>query len=92
MGLSKGMGIPYLTDVLVRSQFTETQTRKGRFERWVNVKDVFAVQHPEKVEHTHVLVCDDVLTTGATTEAAIRKLLEVDGVRVSVATLAATMF
>ena len=89
MGLSKGMGIPYLTDVLIRSQFTETQTRKNRFARWQNVKEVFAVQHPEKVEHTHVLLCDDVLTTGATTEAAIHKLLEVEGVRVSVATLAA---
>ena len=90
MGLSKGMGIPYLTDVLVRTEFTDTQTRKSRFARWQNVKEVFAVQHPEKVEHAHVLVCDDVLTTGATTEAAIRKLLEVEGVRVSVATLAAT--
>ena len=90
MGLSKGMGIPYLTDVLIRSQFTETQTRKSRFARWQNVKEVFSVQHPEKVAHTHVLVCDDVLTTGATTEAAILKLLEVEGVRVSVATLAAT--
>ena len=90
MGLSKGMGIPYLTDVLVRTQFTDTQTKKNRFARWQNVKEVFAVQNPEKVAYTHVLVCDDVLTTGATTEAAIRKLLEVEGVRVSVATLAAT--
>ena len=89
-GLSKGMGIPYLTDVLVRTQFTDTQTRKSRFARWQNVKEVFAVQNPEKVAFTHVLVCDDVLTTGATMEAAIRKLLEVEGVRVSVVTLAAT--
>ena len=89
-GLSKGMGIPYLTDVLVRTQFTDTQTRKSRFARWQNVKEVFAVQNPEKVAFSHVLVCDDVLTTGATMEAAIRKLLEVEGVRVSVVTLAAT--
>ncbi len=92
MGLSKGMGIPYLTNVLVRTHFTETQTHKGRFARWQNVKEVFEVHHPEKVEHTHVLVCDDVLTTGATTEAAIRKLLDVEGIRVSVATLAAASF
>ena len=90
MGLSKGMGIPYLTDVLVRTQFTDTQTKKSRFARWQNVKEVFAVQNPEKISYTHVLVCDDVLTTGATMEAAIRKLLEVEGVKVSVATLAAT--
>lgn len=89
-GLSKGMGIPYLTDVLVRTQYTDTQTKKNRFARWQNVKEVFEVHHSEKVSHIHVLVCDDVLTTGATMEAAIRKLLEVQGVRVSVVTLAAT--
>ena len=90
MGLSEGMGIPYLTDVLVRTHYTDTQTRKNRFARWQNVKEVFQVQHPEKVSHTHVLLCDDVFTTGATTEAAIHKLLAVEGIRVSVATLAAT--
>lgn len=90
MGLSKGMGIPYLTDVLVRTHYTDTQTRKNRFARWQNVKEVFEVQNPEKVSFTHVLLCDDVLTTGATTEAAIHKLLEVEGVKVSVVTLAAT--
>ena len=89
-GLSAGMGVPYLTDVLVRTQYTDTQTRKSRFARWQNVKEVFEVQNPDKVAYTHVLVCDDVLTTGATTEAAVQKLLEVEGVKVSVVTLAAT--
>lgn len=89
MGLSEGMKIPYRTDILVREQFTETQTRKGRFARWKNVKDVFAVQNGDEAEKKHILVCDDVLTTGATMEAAIRKLLEVEGVRVSAVTLAA---
>ncbi len=89
-GLSAGMGVPYLTDVLVRTQHTDTQTRKSRFARWQNVKEVFEVQNPDKVAYTHVLVCDDVLTTGATTEAAVQKLLEVEGVKVSVVTLAAT--
>lgn len=90
MGLSKGMGIPYLTDVLVRTHYTDTQTRKSRFARWQNVKEVFEVQNSDKVAYTHVLVCDDVLTTGATMEAAIQKLQTVEGVRVSVVTLAAT--
>ena len=89
-GLSKGMGIPYLTDVLLRTRFTDTQTQKSRFARWQNVKEVFSLQNTEKIAYSHVLVCDDVLTTGATTEAAIRKLREIEGVRVSVATLAAT--
>ncbi|MCR5114985.1 MAG: ComF family protein [Bacteroidales bacterium] len=87
-GLSAGLGIPYDTSILVRRTFTETQTKKGRFARWQNVKDVFAVAHADRLAGRHVIVCDDVLTTGATTEAAIQKLLEVPDVRVSVVTLA----
>ena len=88
MGLSEGMGIPYRNDVLVRTHFTDTQTKKSRFNRWENVKEVFAVQNPEIIRYQHVLVCDDVLTTGATMEAAIQHLIEVEGVTVSVVTLA----
>jgi len=87
-GLSEGMRKPYLTDVLVRSQYTETQTRKSRFNRWENVKEVFAIQNREKVVGKHLLLCDDVLTTGATMEAAIQQLLVIEGVKVSVVTLA----
>ena len=87
-GLSLGMGKPYRTDVLVRTHFTETQTKKGRFSRWENVKEVFEVADAEALGDRHVLVCDDVLTTGATMEAAIQKLHAAANVRVSVATLA----
>lgn len=87
-GLSAGLQIPYDTHILVRQTFTETQTKKSRFNRWENVKEVFAVADKEALAGKHVIVCDDVLTTGATTEAAIQKLLEVEGVRVSVVTLA----
>ncbi|MCQ2271502.1 MAG: ComF family protein [Bacteroidales bacterium] len=87
-GLSTSMDIPYLTDVLIRSEFTETQTKKSRFNRWENVKEVFAVDNVETVKGKHILLCDDVLTTGATTEAAISKLLTISDVRVSVVTLA----
>lgn len=87
-GLSAGMGIPYRTDVLARTEFTETQTKKTRFNRWENVKEVFKVENKDAAKGKHILVCDDVLTTGATLEAIIRKLLEVEGVTVSVVTLA----
>ena len=88
MGLSNSMNIPYLTEVLLRSEFTETQTKKSRFNRWENVKSVFVIEDAENLVGKHVLVCDDVLTTGATMEAAITQLLKIEGVRVSVATLA----
>lgn len=88
MGLSKSMSIPYFTDILLRSEFTETQTKKSRFNRWENVKNVFVIADDEKIKGKHVLLCDDVLTTGATMEAAISKLKKIEGMRVSVATLA----
>ena len=89
-GLSKGLEIPYLSDVLLRVDFTETQTRKSRFNRWENVKNVFQVQNEKLIKNKHVLVCDDVLTTGATMEAALKELIKVEGVSVSVITLAVT--
>lgn len=87
-GLSAGLGIPYNTSVLVRNTFTETQTKKSRFNRWENVKDVFEITDTELLTGKYVIVCDDVLTTGATTEAAVQKILGIEGTRVSVVTLA----
>lgn len=87
-GLSKSMNIPYYNNVLLRTEFTETQTKKSRFNRWENVRDVFVVDNAEPIKGKHVLICDDVLTTGATMEAAIMKIKQVENVRVSVVTLA----
>jgi len=76
------------TKSVVRKQHTETQTRKNRMERWENVSEVFVVRYPELIKGKHVLLVDDVITTGATIEACAARLLEVEGCRVSVATLA----
>lgn len=89
MGLSQGMQKPYLDDILIRTQFTETQTKKSRFNRWENVKEVFAIQNEGTIRGKHLLLCDDVLTTGATMEAAIQELLKVPEVTISIVTLAA---
>ncbi|MCQ2285082.1 MAG: ComF family protein [Bacteroidales bacterium] len=88
IGLSQGMNVPYTNEVLLRTTFTETQTKKSRFNRWENVKEVFAVQNADVFAGKHLLVCDDVLTTGATMEAAIQQLLTIEGVKISVVTLA----
>jgi ComF family protein len=87
-GLSAGMMIPYYTHLLIRTEFTETQTKKSRFHRWENVKEVFHLTDFNALENKHVLLCDDVLTTGATLEAAIQKLSAAPSVKISVATLA----
>jgi ComF family protein len=87
-GLSAGMKIPYNTEILIRSEFTETQTKKSRFHRWQNVKEVFQLTDIDALRNKRVLLCDDVLTTGATLEAAIQKLAVVPSIKISVVTLA----
>lgn len=87
-GIGKAMKIPVITDKLIRIIHTSTQTKKSRDSRWDNVKNAFKVLEASSLENKHVLLVDDVLTTGATLESCARCLLEIPGVRVSVATLA----
>ena len=86
-GVAQELGKPVLGGVLVRSRYTATQTKKDPEERWKNVFEAFRIRGAEKVEGKHILLVDDVLTTGATIEACGRHLEGVEGCRVSVATL-----
>ncbi|WP_153640877.1 ComF family protein [Prolixibacter sp. NT017] len=87
-GISEVMNIPVISDVLIRNVHTSSQTRKSRYHRWENVEGIFQVTKPEKLGNLHVLVVDDVVTTGATLEACCAPLLKIPGVKVSIATLA----
>lgn len=87
-GLSDILQVPVLSGILTRQQFSESQTRKKRMERFDNVNDVFTVTRPERIRGRHLLLIDDVLTTGATLEACGQVLLETPDVRLSMATIA----
>ena len=76
------------TGVVERKRSTETQTKKHRGERWINVDGSFAVKNSAALEGKHILLVDDVITTGATLEACIQAILSVAGTKVSVATVA----
>jgi ComF family protein len=89
-GMARELKLPVLENVLIRRSFSSTQTRKSRMERWANVKDIFEVQHPEILKDRHVLLVDDVITTGATTEACLQALKKVPGIRLSAASIAYT--
>jgi len=87
-GIADAMKKPLLMNNLHRKIFTSTQTRKNRFERWQNVDGIFGVKNPAEFENRHVLLVDDVVTTGSTLEACAYELLKINGTKVSIATLA----
>jgi len=87
-GLAESMNRPVITGNLVREVHTASQTRKGRFERWENVSGIFNVKNSMSLTDKHLLLVDDVVTTGATLEACCEPLLKIPGVKVSIATLA----
>jgi predicted amidophosphoribosyltransferase len=80
------MNIPVLNDVIIRPQYTETQTRKGRVERWVNMEGKFVLVKSEAIRNKHILLIDDVITTGATLESCGTELLKAENTRLSIAT------
>lgn len=86
-GMSSIMNIPAWNDVIIRPQYTETQTKKGRLERWKNMEGKFDLIKPERLLNKHVLLVDDVVTTGATLEACGNELLKAENCQLSIATL-----
>ena len=89
-GIEEKTKIPIARDCLVRKVFTSTQTKKSREERWDNVKDIFEIRNGEKYMGKHLLLIDDVLTTGATLLAAGRTLSQIPDLKISAATAACT--
>lgn len=91
MGLAEKMEIPLLADVLLKTTATSSQTKKSRWQRWQNVEEIFTVKNAGKIEGRHILLVDDIVTTGATLEACARKLQQAARCRVSIYTMAATL-
>lgn len=87
-GLAEALNIPMDTKNFLRNTFTETQTKKNRFERWNNVKDIFICIDPEVFNNKHILLVDDVITTGSTIESSAQKLLSYENIKISIASIA----
>ena len=87
-GLSIAMSKPWSKHALQRIAATETQTHKTKFERWQNVGTVFKVAYPEMLAGKHVMIVDDVITTGSTLEACAQIILSIPETKVSIATIA----
>lgn len=88
IGIREVTGIAIGDKYLVRAVHTATQTHKNAEERYQNVKDIFEVRFAEELKGKHVLLIDDVLTTGATLEACAHALENIPGIIISAATAA----
>ena len=88
MGLAEAMGKPLENKSILRITSSSTQTKKGRYDRWTNVEGIFRTRLPEKLVNKHILLVDDVVTTGATLEACATAILSIPETKVSIATLA----
>lgn len=87
-GLSESISKPIDRTYLERTSYTSTQTRKNKYQRWENVEGIFNCLKPEELKNKHVLLVDDVVTTGATIEAANLAFKGIEGLRLSLASIA----
>lgn len=87
-GISEVSGLPVEIKSLIRISDSDTQTRRSRYERWMNVEGIFGVKDTEVFRDKHILLVDDVITTGSTIESCVAELIKIDGVKISVVALA----
>lgn len=87
IGMSQSLHIPYRNDIIQRVKYTETQTRKNRIGRIQNVKQIFTVNNYDIIENKHIILIDDVITTGSTLESCASELQKHHNVKVSLAGL-----
>ena len=87
-GIKEVLKTEIVTTTLTRTVDTESQTKKNKYSRWENVGEVFRMTDVEKLKYKHILLIDDVVTTGSTLEACVTTLQQIEGIKVSIVTIA----
>ena len=91
IGMQQVWHRPILNNVLIKRSWSNSQTKKNRKARLQQLPDLFFLQKPTSIEGKHILLVDDVLTTGATLEAAVASLMTGSPASVSIAVAAYTL-
>ena len=89
--LSAVLNIPYKTGILIKTNTSKTQTHKKRFERFSDSETKFKISDTSFLENKHILLIDDVITTGATLEACSLELLKTKNIKISIVSIAYTV-
>ncbi|WP_243751721.1 ComF family protein [Niastella caeni] len=90
-GMASVLSLPILQQAIRRRTSSETQTNKNRIDRWLNMQGKFELHQPDTISGKHILLVDDVITTGATLEACGQELLTAPNTRLSIMTMAYTV-
>ena len=88
MAIANILEATYSNQVLQKSSSTTTQVFKSRIARWSDKNEIFTLGDHDLIKNKHILLCDDIITTGATIEACANELLKVPNVKISVVTMA----
>lgn len=83
-GISEVTGIPVCDDIIKRETFKGSQTEKHRWERIENVENVFKLRKAERITDKHILIIDDIITTGATITSCARELRKCQNIKISI--------
>ncbi|XMO88411.1 phosphoribosyltransferase family protein [Algibacter sp. AS12] len=86
--IAEALNAQYVDDVLLKVTNTKSQVTKKRFARWTNDNQLFTLENPLKIENKHILIVDDLITTGATLEACILVLKEAKNIKISITVMA----
>ncbi|WP_299120517.1 phosphoribosyltransferase family protein [uncultured Winogradskyella sp.] len=86
--IANALNADYNDTILVKTKSTQTQVFKGRLTRWNDDGAIFSITERESLKGKHILLIDDIITTGATVEACASVLLKIDNIKLSLATMA----
>lgn len=89
--IAKKLDAEYIDFVLKKNSYNQKQSKNSRLTRWRNTSETFGVQNESLLINKHILIVDDIVTTGSTIEACVQVLKSISGIKISIATMAITV-